>query len=138
MARPGSEATLDRLRDLGVTALITLTETPLPEEWLARSGLVAHHWPIADYTAPPVAQAAQIVADIQALLDAQQVVVVHCAGGLGRTGTILACYLVAQGMPAPEAIAAIRAQRPGSIETDQQADLVALYERTRKGGFPGR
>lgn len=56
-------------------------------------------------------------------------IAVHCMAGLGRTGTILACYLVGQGMPAEKAILSIREWRPGSVETLEQEAVVHEYER---------
>ena len=56
-------------------------------------------------------------------------VLVHCFAGLGRTGTILACFLVAQGMDAAEAIAHVRTRRPGSVEVYSQEFLVYQYAR---------
>ncbi|KAI0829047.1 ATP dependent DNA ligase [Trametes gibbosa] len=64
---------------------------------------------------------------------------IHCGGGKGRAGTVAACYLVAYGfarpdaeriepaMSAKDAIVALRALRPGSIETPQQEDFVSKY-----------
>lgn len=131
LGRPGTEDALALLRDLGVTRLITLTEQPLPPALLIQHQLPADHWPIPDYTAPSLTQAGQIVARIQELLNQGQVVGVHCGAGLGRTGTILACYLVAGGLPAAAAMAAIRARRPGSIETEAQEALVEAYAQRR-------
>ena len=55
--------------------------------------------------------------------------VVHCRGGLGRTGTVAACVLVALGRhSADEAIDAVRAARNGTIQTDEQEDFVRLFE----------
>jgi atypical dual specificity phosphatase len=61
-------------------------------------------------------------------------VAVHCGGGLGRTGTLLACYLVsAEGLPADAAIARVRAARPGSVETEDQEQAVRRYAERLNG-----
>jgi len=133
VARPSNDEALTALSMLGITALITLTEERIPEEMLTRNGLQAYHWPVADYTAPTLVQTEQIVLIIQDLLRAGQTVAVHCAVGLGRTGTILASYLVAEGMTATEAVSTIRRQRPGSIETTKQEEMVSLYEQLIRG-----
>ncbi|MFC1847184.1 dual specificity protein phosphatase family protein [Chloroflexota bacterium] len=55
---------------------------------------------------------------------------VSCGAGLGRTGTILACYLVSRGYDADAAINEIRKNRPGSIETQEQEDAIKAYALT--------
>lgn len=47
-------------------------------------------------------------------------VVLHCYAGLGRTGTVAARMLVESGLTAEAAIAAVRAARPGTIQTRMQ------------------
>jgi protein-tyrosine phosphatase len=55
-------------------------------------------------------------------------VVVTCMGGLGRSGTIVACCLVAAGMSPEAVIAAVRTARgPRALETIAQEDLVVTF-----------
>ncbi len=129
MAYPRTEAMLAALRARGVRAVVSLTEEPLSAATLDRHGLQAAHLPLVDFTAPTVAQTAATVEAINGFLGAGLPVVVHCGAGLGRTGTILACYRVWQGDSPAVAITEVRAQRPGSIETAEQEAAIAAYAR---------
>lgn len=61
---------------------------------------------------------------LHARLDAGERVVIHCKGGLGRTGTLAARLLIESGIPAEAAMRAVRAARPGAIENDRQEAYV--------------
>lgn len=58
-------------------------------------------------------------------------VVIHCRGGLGRTGTVAALMLREAGEPAEEAIQTVRSVRPGAIETSAQEQYVRAYRPLR-------
>lgn len=72
----------------------------------------------------------EFVERVEASVATGESVGVHCTAGLGRSGTMAAAYLVARGATADDAIATIRAFRPGSIETEAQEDAIRLFEET--------
>ncbi len=136
MARPRA-GSAEELLAHGLRAVVTLTEEPPPAE-LERAGLAIHHEPIPDFAAPSLEALRRTVAFLAAELGAGRAAVVHCHAGIGRTGTVLAAYLVSTGIPADEAIGRIRSLRPGSLETDAQEDVVIAFARALAPGREGR
>jgi atypical dual specificity phosphatase len=59
-------------------------------------------------------------------------VVVTCKAGLGRTGTVLACYLVYVGYKPENALKLVRELRPGSIESRVQEEAVTSFSEHLK------
>ena len=125
LSYPESQDAFALLYKSGIRALLNLTEVPTPPNIV---DIVIIHIPIEGFTAPTLTQVKLAISTIQAYLNKDMPIGVHCVAGLGRTGTILACYLANQGMPADKAIAAIRAWRFGSIETPEQEAIVYEYE----------
>jgi protein tyrosine phosphatase domain-containing protein 1 len=55
-------------------------------------------------------------------------VAIHCHAGLGRTGVVIACYLVyAFRLTANDAILYVRSRRPNSVQTRGQMQIVQLF-----------
>jgi atypical dual specificity phosphatase len=129
--RPESEAQLRCLRDAGIKAIISLTGTSLYPEPVNRLGFEYMHSHISG--APSPIRLSEIIDFIDARNQESKPVLVHCEEGKGRTGTVLAAYLVSKGSTAEEALHKVRELRPGSIETHEQENAVRLFEKTRSG-----
>jgi atypical dual specificity phosphatase len=117
-AYPVDDATLDALANAGVDVLVNLHERALP----ARVRSV--HIPCPDFSVPDCALAVDAI--VREVADGRRVAV-NCGAGMGRTGTVLAAYLVHEGRTSDDAIAEVRRLRPGSIETVEQEAAVAAY-----------
>lgn len=90
---------------------------------LARQGVEWLHLPIADFSAPDAAAAAQwpgAAVCIRAALSRRNKVVIHCLGGCGRSG-MAALRLMVEAGEAPEtALTRLRAVRPCAVERPEQ------------------
>jgi atypical dual specificity phosphatase len=123
---PTSIVELEWVRKQGVKSIITMTENPLPKSWIKDINYL--HVPTEDLSAPDIDKIDQTVDFIQERIKNDEPIMVHCAAGIGRTGTILACYLIKYyNLSAKNAIEKVRKERPGSIQSESQEIAVGLY-----------
>jgi len=129
---------LPTLREDGVQSVLCL----VPEEELARYGvgslLEAYarqgfetlHLPVLDQKACSVEDMSAAVRWVDTAVQQGRSVLIHCVGGLGRSGMAAACYLRKRGATFEEALREVRRVRTSrAVETPAQEELVR--------GFPG-
>lgn len=100
MSTPKSKEDILLLEKLGFTSVITLTEEePLPCEWFENTRVVNHFWPVTNYYPPTITHADKFLFIlVEAFYNKGGGVLVHCKGGKGRAGSLLATYLVRFGL----------------------------------------
>jgi atypical dual specificity phosphatase len=122
---------LELLRRKGIQAVLTLTETSLADDVLAQSGLAWLHLPVPDLHAPTPDQIGRAIAFIDQQSAQGHATAVHCLMGQGRTGTILAAYLIRNGYSAAEALEEIRHRCDGAISAAEQEDALRTFAHNR-------
>ena len=130
-------ADLEQLRRDGFGVLVSLLkEQEQPPRYDVASatglGFVRHSIPVKDFRPPTVDQLEQFVRLIAELPPGAKAVV-HCEGGIGRTGTFAAAYWIAKGMTVSDAIAHVRKARRHAVETPEQEAALRDFAAKRKG-----
>lgn len=96
---PTSEDDLNYLKSKGIKSLVRMAEShkvQVTPTQVGKAGLKDYHVPITDFTAPTQDQIVRILDFTSKSIVRGEPVGISCGAGYGRTGTILACYLVKQ------------------------------------------
>ena len=115
----------------GVKSIVTIREESLDESWIKDVNYL--HVLSNDMGVPEFDDLVHAVDFIHRRITNNEPVLVHCLAGMGRTGVILACYLVKyQKMSASEATEKVREERPGSIQSYPQEEIIFRFEKFLK------
>ncbi|MEZ5752209.1 MAG: protein-tyrosine phosphatase family protein [Paracoccaceae bacterium] len=113
----------------GVSLVVSLTEaTELADLGVAdlpialkNTGLAWRSFPVPDFGTPPTdADWAGLSLAIHERLAQGQTILVHCRGGLGRSGMVVLRVMIESGEDPASALARLREIRPGAVETPEQ------------------
>jgi cell division cycle 14 len=126
----------DILQQFDVQAVVRLNAPQYDKGGFHAAGIAVADLFFEDCTTPPVDVVAKFFAIAEALPGA---LAVHCKAGLGRTGTLIALYMMKHhGFTAREAMGWLRVVRPGSVIGEQQAFLCAREPLMRRSCAPLR
>ena len=130
---PTKEADIRSLYELGIRAIITLTERPITAqsgvttELLAELGITPLHLSINDFGVPDNKQVTDAMNFIEQMQAENKPVLVHCKVGQGRTGTLLHAYYLNKGWSLIDAQNRVFEKRPlcdfNNLSEEQQAFL---------------
>jgi atypical dual specificity phosphatase len=121
------EDELVTLYSAGVRAVVSLLNLPGDAPIYESAGFSFLCLPIPDGGAPTFEQADEFVRFVKTQRAENRPVAVHCAAGLGRTGTMLAVYFIAEGETAITAIGRVRTVERAAIETARQIFFLEQY-----------
>jgi len=128
-ALPQSIGAVQWLTEQGIKSIVTIREEPLADNWIIDVNYL--HLMSNDMGVPEFNDLTHAVDFIHRRITNNEPVLVHCLAGMGRTGVVLACYLVKyQNMSADEATQKIREERPGSIQSYPQEEIIFRFEKS--------
>tara|TARA_B100001750_G_scaffold104106_1_gene82360 strand:- start:5033 stop:5536 length:504 start_codon:yes stop_codon:yes gene_type:complete len=124
---------LDFLINHNISAVLTLTTSSLNDEVISNKSVTFKHIStIEDHSLPSIDHLVDAIQFINECMMNNKSVVVHCRAGIGRTGTVLAAFLINSGMSVDESVNEVRKKRPGSIENKQIKSLHDYFNYINK------
>ena len=132
LAGSGIPTSIDEIQwaiEQGIKSIVTVREEPLDDDWIKDVNYL--HIMSNDMGVPEFDDLIHAVDFIHRRITNNEPVMVHCLAGLGRTGTLLACYLIKhQKMSADDAMQKVREERHGSIQSFSQEEIIFQFAKS--------
>jgi atypical dual specificity phosphatase len=130
--RKPNAAELPELRSAGIGAIVSVMHDKSNLELYEREN-IPHLWlPIQIASAPSRSQIAELTRFVARYHDLGVGTAVHCTGGLHRTGTMLAAYLILNGATYEEATETIAAANSQAVLEQAQSVFLQSLARDRQ------
>jgi len=104
-------------------------EHPLDDDQVQNHGFEFAFIPVRDFSAPTIEHILEFVSFVDRMLEHGKPVVVSCGAGIGRTGTMLAAYLVSKCFSPEKALEEVREKRGIGVESYVQREAIFNYAR---------
>lgn len=117
-----------KLRSKGINTVVNLRDEAPESGFFAKQAKIGYlHLAVIDWELPTLEQVYQFISLVDD--DEAAPVLVHCAAGVGRTGTFVACYRISQGMDPEEAVSLTNSETPlpGVTMNQKQMDFVRAF-----------
>ena len=133
------QSTFSALVGLGCSSIVSLIEDKEFDEICGKENFLDqirkydfqwHHLPIVDFKIPDkefFRNWGQVCLSLKLELQRGNSIVLHCKGGIGRSGTVAAMLLIEYGEENSVAIQHVRQKRQGAIENQLQEDFVLNF-----------
>jgi atypical dual specificity phosphatase len=136
---PGSHRALRWLKGKGIGMILSLTDESIDSPYAEKIGIRVYRLPMVNMEAANP-EALDHAVDLM-VESGDRKVLVHCLAGMGRTGMVLAAYMIREkGMSADEALREVKRLRPGSLKRRVQNKAMRDYEayllKVRSGKAP--
>ena len=113
----------------GIRAVVCLLNIQSDAAVYESAGFEFRCWPVDDGRSPQMSQAFEFVSFVCECVGRNKPVAVFCEAGLGRTGTMIATFLIRSGKSARDAIAFARSKEPSAVETIEQIRFLEEFEK---------
>lgn len=121
---------IEPFRKLNVKGVIRLNDKLYNAGSFEREGVQVHELEFPDGSNPEDHIIQKYIALSEKYIGAREAIAVHCRAGLGRTGTLIGCYIMNNyNFDAKQLIAWMRICRPGMVVGEQQQFMVRVQNR---------